>query len=93
MAQSVQQSVRNQKGQLRFCYEKSLRDNPSLEGTLLVGFDVSEGAALNVAVLRNSTGDLDLAECFSQHIQGWRFSLDVELAVEFPFHLEASRNL
>jgi outer membrane biosynthesis protein TonB len=93
MAESIQQSVRNQKGQLRFCYEKRLRDNPKLKGIVLVAFDVAEGGVDQVSVLSNSTGDAVLAKCFSSQINGWRFSPDVELAVEFPFYLNASRSL
>lgn len=93
MAQSVQQSVRNQKGQLRFCYEQRLREKPSLEGTVLVAFDVASGGVAQVAVLSNSTGDSELAECFSSRITGWRFAPNVELAVEFPFYLKASAKL
>jgi len=93
MVESIQRSVRNQKGQLRFCYEKRLRDNPRLKGTVLVAFDVTQGGAEQVSVLSNTTGDSDLAKCFSRQITGWQFAPDVDLAVEFPFHLEASHTL
>ena len=89
MAQSVQQSVRNQKGQLRFCYEQRLREKPSLKGTVLVAIDVILGRVDQVAVLSNSTGDTELAACFSSRITGWRFAPDIDLVVEFPFHLKA----
>jgi hypothetical protein len=92
MAQSVQQSVRNQKGQLRFCYEQRLREKPSLKGTVLVAIDVILGRVEQVAVLRNSTGDSELASCFSSRISSWRFAPDVDLVVEFPFHLKANAN-
>jgi len=93
MAESIQRSVRSQKGQLRFCYEKRLRDNPRLKGTVLVAFDVNDGGVEQVSVVSNTTGDADLAECFSSQITGWHFAPDVELAVEFPFYLKASRTL
>ena len=93
MAQSVQQSVRSQKGQLRFCYEKRLRENPQLSGTVLVGFEVAEGNAFNVVVLRNTTRDAKLGRCFMDRIESWAFSHDVDIAVEFPFHLESSVSL
>lgn len=92
MVESVQQSVRNQKGQLRFCYESRLREKPSLQGTILVAFDVVGGGVEQVAVLSNSTGDSELGACFSNQITRWRFAPDVDLAVEFPFYLEASAN-
>ena len=90
MAQSVQQSVRSQKGQLRFCYEKRLREKPELSGTVLMGFEVAEGSAFNVSILRNTTGDSELERCFMARVEAWVFSHDVDIAVEFPFQLESS---
>ena len=90
MAQSVQKSVRSQKGQLRLCYEKRLREKPELSGTILMGFEVADGSAFNVSILRNTTGDLELERCFMDRVEAWVFSGDVDIAVEFPFQLEAS---
>ena len=93
MAQSVQKSVRSQKGQLRFCYEKRLREKPDLSGTVLMGFEVVDGGAYNVSVLRNTTGDSELERCFMDRVEAWVFSNEVDIAVEFPFQLESSLSI
>lgn len=93
MAESIQQSVRNQKGQLRFCFEQRLRASPGLSGTLVVLMDVARGGVDNVRILSNSTGDRLLEECFLTQIGDWLFDDGVDLSVEYPFHLSASKSM
>jgi len=91
MVESIQQSVRNQKGQLRFCFEQRLRAMPSLSGTLVVLMEVAKGGVNSVSVLSNSTGDRVLEDCFLTQISDWVFESEIDLSVEYPFHLSASK--
>ncbi len=93
MVESIQQSVRSQKGQLRFCFEQRLRAMPKLSGTVVMLMEVAGGGVTSVSVLSNSTGDQVLEECFLTQINDWVFDDSVDLSVEYPFHLSASKSM
>ncbi|MCB9672798.1 MAG: AgmX/PglI C-terminal domain-containing protein [Alphaproteobacteria bacterium] len=69
--------VRKYQGQLKYCYEKSLKSNPKLAGRVVVGWYVEDGAASDVYIADNTTGDDELASCIKSKVARWDFK-DVE---------------
>ena len=69
---------RNQ-GQLTYCYEQRLRQNPSLSGRLEVEWAIRQGRATGVSVFVNTTGDDAFAKCIEGKVARWRFDgIDTE---------------
>ena len=59
-------------------------------GEFGMGFEVVDGGAFNVSILRHTTGDSERERCVTDRVEAWVFSNEVDIAVEFPFQLESS---
>jgi len=80
--------VNRRKGQVRACYEKQLKGNPDLAGTVSVAWTVTAtGGVSGVRVLRNGTGNRDIESCIVRTIGTWSFpaSQGAGVDVEYPF--------
>lgn len=77
--------VRRYQGQLKYCYESSLKTNPSLAGRVVVGWEVAGGAATEVFIAENTTGDDAFAECIKAKIRRWSFEGVADGAAKTPF--------
>lgn len=77
--------VRRYQGQLKYCYESSLKTNPSLSGRVVVGWEVAGGAATDVYIAENTTGDDAFAECIKAKIRRWSFEGVADGAAKTPF--------
>lgn len=77
--------VKRNYGQLRYCYERLLRSEASLEGRVEIGWSVYGGAVEGVYVVSNSTGSSALADCIVKKIERWSFPDDVEGDMSWPF--------
>jgi len=80
--------VRKKKGQVKSCYEKELKADPGLMGTVIVAWTVSPtGSVTGVYVIANSTGNGDLEGCVKKKIGDWRFpaSDGASVDIEYPF--------
>lgn len=82
---SAKATVKKNFGQLRYCYERFLRTNASLEGRVEVGWTVFEGKVEGVYVVSNSTGSDELAECIVKSIERWTFDPSVQGDMSWPF--------
>ncbi len=65
--------VRQYRGQLQYCYEQALKENPSLSGKVTVGWTVASEAATDIYIVSNATGDEGFATCIKRKIQRWAF--------------------
>ena len=77
--------IKRYAGQLKYCYERRLRQVPDLEGRVELGWSVFDGAVEGVYVVSNSTGDSELADCMMKKVRAWSFPSDVEGDVSWPF--------
>ncbi len=80
--------VRKKKGQVKSCYEKELKADPGLMGTVIVSWTVSpQGSVSGVRVVANSTGNRDLESCVTRKISDWSFpaSNGASVDIEYPF--------
>lgn len=66
--------VRRYQGQLKYCYEKALKANSSLEGRVVLGWVVENERAVDVYVAANGTGDASFAKCLKSKVSRWSFA-------------------
>lgn len=87
-ATRVAASVKRYYGQVKTCYERRLKEIPSLAGRVEVEFVVDGGRASDFLVLENSTRDQELEDCILHSMQYWQFDADIiDFAVSYPFVL------
>jgi len=84
-ANSVARIIRGQLGGIRSCYERALRNNPTLSGRLEVRFTI--GGAGRVTTISSSglSASPDVGTCVEQRIRGLVFPRPEGGAVEFSF--------
>jgi outer membrane biosynthesis protein TonB len=88
---AVKTTMKRYTGRVKACYERELKGNPDLKGKVSVSFDIdTAGAVSGVAVVENSTGSAELADCIQKEIGRIRFNppptADVSVA-GYPFIL------
>jgi hypothetical protein len=82
----VKSTVNRYAGQLLYCYEKVLKVDPTLEGRVEVGWQVSAGVVTGAPyIIANTTSNAELADCVMKKIRRWEFPADVEGDVSWPF--------
>jgi hypothetical protein len=87
-ADAVRKVVRKYTGQIKYCYERRLKENPSLEGRVEVQWTITDGRVTSASLFANTTGDDELGACIISKIKKWRFPADqVEGEVIYPFVL------
>ena len=87
---SVRKVVKRYAGQLKYCYERRLKEVPSLAGRVEVGWYVAGGAVEGLTIVLNTTRDDELGDCIKNKIRRWQFPEDVEGDVSWPFVFKAS---
>ena len=87
---AVMKVVRKYAGQVKYCYEAQLKNNPSLSGRVEVSWTINKGRAMNPTVFANSTGSDALGKCIVGKIRTWRFPNEVSGDVIYPFILTPS---
>jgi hypothetical protein len=86
---SVKQVVKRYQGQLKYCYERRLKEAPNLEGRVEVGWYLEAGVVSQLSIVVNTTRDEELATCVKNKIRRWKFAEDAEGPVEWPFVFKA----
>jgi len=83
----VVEVVHRRKGQVRACYEKELKSDPELAGTVAVAWTVTaSGGVSRVRILANGTGNRDIESCIVRTIGSWSFPTgEVGVDIEYPF--------
>lgn len=86
----LQSAVAGKAGQARGCYERALRQNPTLEGRLTVGLRIGPGGQVCSAHINsNSLGDPGVASCVLQMFRAGTFPAPkggcVDMAVPMNF--------
>lgn len=74
--------------EIKTCYERRLKENPTLQGRLVIEWVVDGGRAHDIYVLDNSTRDRELEECVVHRMGFWQFDADIDdFALSYPFVL------
>jgi hypothetical protein len=82
---AVRRVLRRMKGQIRYCYDKRLKEKPNLAGRVEIEFSVRQGRVLSASIFSNTTGDSELAACILRVVKSWRFDEEIEMDVIYPF--------
>lgn len=91
VADQVRQVLRKYSGQVKYCYDLRLKENPNISGRLAVDVSVVAGKVTSVLIAENTTGDAELEDCVKRKVRSWRFPEDLsEEGLYFPFALEPS---
>jgi hypothetical protein len=70
------------------CFEHETRNDESVRGTVVIGFDIqADGNIDHAEVARNTTGRDTLGRCLASQVNGWRLPPPPEapLAMQMPF--------
>lgn len=81
----VSHVVRANAGDLRACYERELKADPSVAGRVEAEWTIARGRAVGVRVVENTTGNEPLAACVTEAISRWSFPAALEGEVAWPF--------
>lgn len=87
---AIKDVVRRKAGQVKYCYDQRLKENPNISGRIAVDVSIAGGRVTNVIIAENTTGDSALESCVTRKIKTWRFPEDVEDDIYLPFALEAN---
>lgn len=80
--------VRRRTGAVKNCYERQLKRNPKLSGTVKIQFTIQQSGRVGQAsVLQNTTNDGALGTCIVSQIKRWRFRKPDggSVTVAYPF--------
>jgi len=89
-AGSIKSVVAKKKGQVQYCYEQRLKENPNIGGRLAISVDIAGGRVTNVRIDENATGDKAIETCVKGKVRRWRFSTEVTESIFLPFALSST---
>ncbi|MBX7190892.1 MAG: TonB family protein [Sandaracinaceae bacterium] len=88
----VVRMITTRRSAIQACYERELRQNPTLQGRVAISMTIQEsGSVSNVRAAENSTGSDAVASCVVRVVQGFRFNPGPEggsVSYTFPFVFE-----
>jgi TonB family protein len=85
---AISKVVGRRKGAIKSCYERQLKRNPKLGGTVKVAWTIEQsGRTSGVRVVADSTGSAALGQCVRSQIKRWRFPQPDggSVMVRYPF--------
>jgi hypothetical protein len=82
--------VKKKKGQVQYCYELRLKENPNIGGRLAISVEIAGGRVTNVRIDNNQTGDKAIESCVIGKVRRWRFDAAVSESIYLPFALSAN---
>lgn len=86
MSKTVTDRIAQLRPQLTQCYQQGLQKQPALDGSMVLGFDVSGGKPGQVTVMADSVQDDQVATCVTRAVSG------VELGKSAPAPKAAKKN-
>ena len=91
----IAEVIRRYQNQVRFCYERELQKNPSLEGRVAMQFTIDGTGRVSQAVVQEDTvgNNGAVGRCISQRIRRWRFPEPKgggEVIVNYPWTFRAA---
>jgi hypothetical protein len=86
-ATDVGKVVRANQGSLKWCYDNALKANPTLAGKIVIRWEIAGGAASEVDIVDNTTGDSAFGDCVLKKVRRWQFAsvADGEAKTTFVF--------
>lgn len=84
----IRETMGRYSSQMRFCYERSLKSRPSLQGSVVVHFTIGPtGTVLEASTHDSTLGDQELERCLETRVRNLRFPKPKggQAVVEYPF--------
>lgn len=86
--------VRENLSQIRFCYNRGLRSNPSLQGKVVTGFTIGGNGSVVQSRIKTSTlSESTVENCIRERITSWKFPQPRgggQVVVSYPFLLKSN---
>ena len=90
----VEGVIQENLSQIRYCYNKGLRSNPSLQGKVTSAFTIGPDGQVKVSRVMGSTlASSEVEDCIKSRIALWKFPNPrggAEVAVNYPFLFKAN---
>lgn len=89
----IRQVVRRHMNEIRFCYEKALAAQPTLEGRVTVQFTIDTDGSVSQSIVQSSTLKHPPTEtCITDAVKLWQFPKPVGgiVKVAYPFVLRTA---
>lgn len=89
-SESIRDTIRENMGFFRFCFEWTLLQQPALEGRVTMAFTIAEDGSVREAhVVEDGLGSDDVSRCFQGVTSRMRFPppAEGEVRVNYPFRL------
>ena len=88
--EAVRRVVRANIKEIQFCYERQLQGNKSLEGKVLIEWEIgAQGAVLTTKLLKTSVSNAAVENCVMTRIKSWKFPEpppNTVAVVQYPFN-------
>lgn len=89
----IRRIIQSHLDEVRFCYEKKLVKNATLQGRVMIQFTIGHAGTVAAAIVQNSTiDDADVGSCIASATHGWRFPQTCGgiVIVSYPFVLRTA---
>lgn len=88
---AIDEVIRRNLGQVRFCYEQALQGTPGLNGRVAMGFTIGGNGLVKTAQVENSSmANKGVEDCITMRLKTWKFPTPqggVDVKVTYPFVL------
>ena len=88
---AIDEVIRRNLGQVRFCYEQALQGAPGLSGRVAMGFVIGGNGLVKSAQVENSSmANKGVEDCITMRLKTWKFPIPqgaVDVKVTYPFVL------
>ncbi|MBI3071717.1 MAG: AgmX/PglI C-terminal domain-containing protein [Deltaproteobacteria bacterium] len=73
---TIRSQIKSNFGQIKACYERSLKKNPSLRGKYVIRFTIGEGGrVVDEGLDEDTVNDSEMASCVRKSVRRWRFRI------------------
>ncbi len=88
---AIDEVIRRNLGQVRFCYEQALQGTPNLSGRVAMDFTIGGNGLVKAAQVGSSSmANKGVEDCITMRLKTWKFPLPqggVDVKVTYPFVL------
>lgn len=88
---AIDEVIRRNLGQVRFCYEQALQGTPNLSGRVAMAFTIGGNGLVKAAeVASSSMANKGVEDCITMRLKTWKFPVPqggVDVKVTYPFVL------
>jgi hypothetical protein len=86
-SQRLRKALAGKHAQVQHCYVQRLNQVPTLSGRVVLELDAAGGRVTRTALVEDSIGDGDLADCILSRARRWRLPSDFQGTLTLPYSL------